>query len=72
MAEQRLGNRLREARAEWGLTQLDLAQAVGVSRKTINTVENSVFTPSTTLALSLAQALGKTVEELFFLISPES
>lgn len=72
MAEQRLGNRLREARTEEGLTQLELAQRVGVSRKTINTVENSVFTPSTTLALSLAQALGRTVEQLFFLIPPQS
>ena len=52
MAERRLGNRLKEARARHGLTQADLATRVGVSRKTINTVENGVFTPSTTLALA--------------------
>jgi putative transcriptional regulator len=40
---------------------------VGVSRKTINTVENGVFTPSTTLALKLARALGVTVERIFSL-----
>lgn len=40
---------------------------VGVTRKTINTVENGVFIPSTTLALSLARALGVTVEALFTL-----
>ena len=67
MAERRLGNRLREARSARGLTQADLALAVHVSRKTINTVENQVFVPSTTLALALAQALETTVEALFFL-----
>jgi putative transcriptional regulator len=67
MAERRLGNRLKDARTERGLTQAELAVLVGVSRKTINTVENSVFVPSTTLALSLAQALGTRVEDLFFL-----
>lgn len=48
-----------------GLTQAALAQAVGVSRKTINTVENQVFVPSTTLALKLAAALQVKVEDLF-------
>lgn len=62
-----LGNRLLELRAGRGLTQAALAEAVGVSRKTINTVENGVFTPSTTLALKLARALGVGVEEVFFL-----
>ena len=60
-----LVNRLREARAARGWTQADLAERVGVTRKTINTVENGVFTPSTTLALRLAQALETTVEALF-------
>jgi len=62
-----LGNRLRDLRAERDLTQAGLAEAVGVSRKTINTVENGVFTPSTTLALKLAAALGCRVEDIFFL-----
>ena len=60
-----LVNRLREARAERGWTQAELAERVGVTRKTINTVENGVFTPSTTLALKLAQAMDTTVEALF-------
>jgi putative transcriptional regulator len=60
-----LRNRLREARADRGLTQADLAAMTGVSRKTINTVENGVFVPSTILALRLARALGETVESLF-------
>lgn len=61
----RLRNRLREERARLNLTQADLAVMVGVSRKTINTVENGVFVPSTVLALRLARALDTTVEKLF-------
>jgi len=68
MAERRLGNRLKDIRTARGLTQTDLAALVGVSRKTINTVENSVFVPSTLLALALAKTLNTTVEELFFVI----
>lgn len=64
MAEH-LTNRLREERARRDLTQAQLAELVGVSRKTINTVENGVFIPSTVLALKLAKALGSTVEKLF-------
>ena len=60
-----LTNRLRELRTASGLTQAALAEAVGVSRKTVNTVENGVFTPSVTLALKLARALGCSVESLF-------
>ena len=67
MSERRLGNRLKEARAARGWTQADLALAVGVSRKTINTIENGVFVPSTVLALKLAAALGCRVEDVFFL-----
>jgi putative transcriptional regulator len=62
---ERLSNRLREERARLNLTQADLAALVGVSRKTINTVENGVFIPSTVLALRLARALGTSVESLF-------
>ncbi len=65
--ERGLGVRLKDVRTAAGLTQLELAQRVGVSRKTINTVENGVFIPSTLLALKLAEALGVKVEELFFL-----
>jgi putative transcriptional regulator len=66
MAE-RLGNRLKDRRVELGLTQAELAERVGVSRKTVNTVENGVFVPSTLLALKLAAALGQSVEQLFFI-----
>jgi putative transcriptional regulator len=62
-----LGNRLKEERTARGLSQADLAELTHVSRKTINTVENGVFIPSTVLALRLARALDTTVERLFFL-----
>ncbi len=62
-----LGNRLKEWRARHNMTQEALAQKVGVTRKTINTVENAVFIPSTVLALKLAQTLDAPVETLFFL-----
>ena len=62
---ERLANRLKERRAELGLTQAELAEKVGVTRKTVNTVENGVFVPSTILALKLARALDMAVEELF-------
>ncbi len=68
MAEPKLGNNLKEARVKLGWTQAELAQRAGVSRKTINTVENCVFLPSTLLALVLARELGKPVEKLFFLV----
>ncbi len=71
MAERRLGNRLKEIRTLRGLTQTELAVQIGVSRKTINTVENSVFVPSTILALALDKTLDTTVEALFFLIDDE-
>ncbi|WP_426266422.1 helix-turn-helix transcriptional regulator [Sphingomonas sp. LHG3443-2] len=64
-----LGTCLKERRLELGLTQAELADHVGVSRKTINTVENGVFVPSTLLALKLAAALDRRVEELFWVES---
>ena len=65
MIDARLSNRLREHRARHGLTQEQLAERVGVTRKTINTVETGRFVPSTVLALRLARAFGVGVEELF-------
>jgi putative transcriptional regulator len=62
---ERLLNSLKDERARLELTQAELADRVGVSRKTINTVENGVFVPSTLLALKLAAALGRSVEQLF-------
>ena len=66
MAE-RLHNRLKEIRTERGLTQAELAERVGVTRKTVNTVENGVFSPSALLAIKLARELSVPVEQLFWI-----
>lgn len=61
----KLANCLAQHRTKAGLTQAQLAEAVGVSRKTVNTVENRVFIPSTLLALRIAVALDVSVHDLF-------
>lgn len=66
MAE-RLSNRLKQYRTERGLTQGELAELVGVTRKTVNTIENGVFSPSALLAIKLAAALSVPVEQLFWI-----
>ncbi|WP_447190238.1 helix-turn-helix transcriptional regulator [Streptosporangium sp. G12] len=66
-----LRNRIKVARAQHDLTQEQLADLVGVTRKTINTVETGKFVPSTVLALKLARVLHTTVEELFYLAGAE-
>ena len=63
MAE-RLLNAIKAAREARGWTQADLAERVGVTRKTINTVENNVFVPSTLIALKIARAFEMSVEDL--------
>ena len=60
-----LRNRLKVLRAEHDLTQADLAERVGVSRKTINTIERGVFVPSTVLSLKIARLFGVPVEDIF-------
>lgn len=64
---ERLLNGVRAERERLSLTQADLAQRVGVSRKTINTIENLVFSPSALLALKIARDLDKRVEDLFWI-----
>lgn len=65
-AEQnRITNTLKVQRAKKDLTQEQLAHLVGVTRKTINTVEKGKYIPSTYLALKLSKILGVSVEDLF-------
>jgi putative transcriptional regulator len=66
-----LRNRLKVERARHNLTQEQLADLVGVTRKTINTVETGKFVPSTVLAIKLARALHTKVEDLFYLADDE-
>lgn len=60
-----MDNELRERREEYGLTQQELADEVGVSRQTIYAIEHSKYDPSLTLAFKLARCFDCAVEELF-------
>ena len=62
---QELKNKIKVYRAMHDLTQEDLAFKVGVTRKTINTIETGKFVPSTILAIKLARAFDIRVEDLF-------
>ena len=63
-----LRNQIKVQRAIKNLTQEELASKIGVTRKTINTIENGIFVPSTILAIRLAKFFDIKVEELFTLI----
>ncbi|WP_223669666.1 helix-turn-helix transcriptional regulator [Kangiella shandongensis] len=67
----KLDNRIRVFRAEHRMSQSDLAEAIGVSRKTISTIEVGKFVPSTIIALKIADYFNVPVEEVFSLIKDE-
>ena len=56
---------LTKRRKEAGITQANLAEAVQVSRKSINAIENGIYVPSTVLSLKIAKILNCSVEDLF-------
>jgi putative transcriptional regulator len=58
-------NRVKDLRGGVGLSQAQLAAAVGVSRQTINSIEKERYVPSLPLALSLARYFDSSVEEVF-------
>ena len=58
-------NQIRVLRKEKGISQEDLARRCGVSRQTINAIENNKYDPTLQLAFHLAQSLGTTVDALF-------
>jgi len=60
-------NTIRVERAIKDITQADLAERVGVSRQTINSIESNKYIPSTVLALKIARVFEKGVEEIFSL-----
>ncbi len=65
--KERPSNRVEQARKNAGLTQAQLAEQSGVTRQTIIAIEKGNYTPSVLLALRLAKALKKPIEELFWL-----
>ena len=60
-------NSLRVERAIKNITQAELADLIGVSRQTINTIESNKYVPSTVLALKIARVFEKPVEQIFIL-----
>ena len=60
-----LKNKLEEIRKQKGIKQEELADAMGVSRQTISSLENGRYNPSVILAIKLARYFGTNVEELF-------
>ena len=62
-----LKNRLKERRAALGVNQQELGRLAGVSRQTISLIERGDYSPSVTLALTLAKICGVTVEDMFSL-----
>ncbi|NLI69666.1 MAG: helix-turn-helix transcriptional regulator [Firmicutes bacterium] len=58
-------NKIRKLRKELGLRQEDLARKTGVTRQTINAIENDKYNPTLVLAMKLARLLDTSVEELF-------
>ena len=59
-------NHVREFRKNMGLSQLELAKSIGVSRQTINMIENNKYNPPLELCLNLAKALDTDLNSLFW------
>lgn len=67
----RLRNRLKVFRAMLNVNQQEMARLCGVSRQTISLIERGDYSPSVTLALTIARVCGVTVEEIFYLQEAE-
>jgi putative transcriptional regulator len=63
--EDRLKNRLRVLRAEYGWSQAELGGRIGVSRQAVNAIETGKHDPSLPLAFRLARLFGTSIEEIF-------
>ena len=61
-----INEKLRKARIEKGLSQTELAKLIGVSRQTINMIENNDYNPTILLCLKICKILVKTLDELFW------
>ena len=61
-----INERMREARQRKGISQTELAKLIGVSRQTINMIENGDYNPTIALCLKICKALDKTLNDLFW------
>ena len=66
IVEMKLQNNIKIFRAKHNMTQDILAQKIGVTRKTVNVIEAGKFSPSVSLAISMATVLKTTVDDLFY------
>ena len=71
MGNEKLKNNIKVFRAKFNISQRELAEAIGVTRKTINTIETGRFVPSTILSLKIAKHFRTNVEEIFKLEGEE-
>lgn len=58
--------RMKAARAAMDMSQQQLADAVGVSRQTVNAIEKGDYNPTISLCIAICRALGRTLDELFW------
>ena len=58
--------KLKSARAAKDMSQKDVAETVGVTRQTINAIENGDYNPSVNLCIAICRALGKTLDQIFW------
>ncbi len=61
-----MNERMRQARADKGLSQAELARRIGVSRQTINMIENSGYNPTIELCVRICKELDVTLNDLFW------
>lgn len=61
-----INDKMKQARRERGVSQTELAKRIGVSRQTINMIENGDYNPTIALCLKICHELGKTLDELFW------
>ena len=58
--------RFKSSRAAKDMSQKDLAEATGVTRQTINAIENGDYNPSVNLCIAICKVLGKTLDQIFW------
>ncbi len=61
-----VNKKMKQARADKGLSQAELAKIIGVSRQTINMIENGDYNPTIALCIKLCRALDKTLNDIFW------
>ena len=61
-----MNEKMKQARLDKSLSQTELAKSIGVSRQTINMIENDDYNPTISLCIKICKALDKTLDELFW------